>query len=148
MAITINTKPFAGQTKPKPEDLSSPQPQAGMLETPSQEDLPWEEPETGTIGGGIVVTADAHIEKIHPSGAESHSNLKVPTSIPASLDSTELLGEVGFSGGFTKNMGDFNSFRVDIHLHIPTTVNDIEKSYEFAANWVNDKLEEIQGTLK
>lgn len=48
--------------------------------------------------------------------------------------------EVGFAAGFTKNMGDYNSARVEITLKVTCETTEIDGAYEFAEDWVSTRL--------
>jgi hypothetical protein len=49
--------------------------------------------------------------------------------------------EVGFAAGFTKNLGNYSSARVDITLKLPCEPTEIDEAYEFAENWVSQRLQ-------
>jgi hypothetical protein len=51
-----------------------------------------------------------------------------------------IMMEVG--GGRTVNLGNFESARIDVHLKIPSTMETMEETYEFATKWVGDKIKE------
>ena len=52
---------------------------------------------------------------------------------------------VGFKAGITKNMGDYNSTRIDVSVFLPTapTEKGIEAAYEYARYWVDRKMDAI-----
>jgi len=56
---------------------------------------------------------------------------------------------VSFKAGVTKNLGDYNSARVDVMLTMPTlpTEEYVNSAFEFAQKWVDDKLTEISDSL-
>lgn len=56
---------------------------------------------------------------------------------------------VGISLSYTKNLGDFNSVKVEVSLHMPCepTKKDVNKTAKRVEDWVNDKMEELVGKL-
>jgi hypothetical protein len=67
--------------------------------------------------------------------ASENETLSKGTVIPA--DQLHLI-EVG--GGMTINLGNFESTRIDVRLTVPCTKDDLEEAYEFATNWVGEKI--------
>lgn len=59
--------------------------------------------------------------------------------VPAFHGPTAL---VTVKGGLTKNMGNFNSLRVDVSVSVPCypESSEIERAYDFASKLVNDKI--------
>lgn len=55
---------------------------------------------------------------------------------------TPTLPVVGMSKGVTKNMGDYESLRVDVWLSIPCDVSEIEETYRLVENTIDEVLEE------
>lgn len=69
-------------------------------------------------------------------------------------ETTEVLGEmivdkpmanVGVKLGTTKNLGDYNSLRVDVTLYMPseTDKKSLNKTFKKTKKWVDLKLAEI-----
>lgn len=50
---------------------------------------------------------------------------------------------VGFAAGFTKNLGDFNSVKVQVMLNVPCAHDEIEATFEFNRDWVDAKIDEL-----
>lgn len=50
---------------------------------------------------------------------------------------------VGFSAGYTHNLGNFQSARVDVMLLVPCQHGEIEQVYGYAEKWVNDKVQQL-----
>lgn len=88
-----------------------------------------------------VATVDATITQKHPTGAEVVT--QEPVEIPVPALHLSALAEVGLSAGVTKNMGDFNSVRFDVHLRVPCAPEDADEAFEKVATWVNEKLESL-----
>lgn len=95
---------------------------------------------SGAGGGGKIATATASIEKKVSTGAKVIENEAVKTPVFLS-DSTKDAASVGVSAGFTKNIGDFNSVRVDVSLRVPCDPHMVEPAFTFVSDWVNAKLE-------
>jgi hypothetical protein len=45
-----------------------------------------------------------------------------------------------FKHGETINKGDFNSVRIDVGIHIPCDVADVDQTFEVANEWVEERL--------
>lgn len=87
------------------------------------------------------VVADTSVVEKH-LGKVVSENAK--SEIVGHATGTPPLCNVGVEASSTINMGDFNSIRVGVSLHIPCEFNDIDKTYELAQSWVNAKMEELQ----
>lgn len=49
---------------------------------------------------------------------------------------------VGYKVGATKNLGDYNSVRVDVSLFMPCYPSEINDVYSTARDWCEERLEE------
>lgn len=49
---------------------------------------------------------------------------------------------VGFKIGHTKNLGNYESVRVEVSLVLPTYMENVEKAYKVAKDWADEKLTE------
>lgn len=49
---------------------------------------------------------------------------------------------MGVSGGRTINTGNYESVKITVSLNMPCAPTDLDATYEFATNWVGDKLNE------
>ena len=47
---------------------------------------------------------------------------------------------VGIEGSRTINLGDFNSARIGVTLSVPCSPEDLEPAYNWATEWVSDKI--------
>lgn len=47
---------------------------------------------------------------------------------------------VGFEASYTHNLGDYRSARVAISITIPSPADEINGVFDFAKEWVNEKL--------
>jgi hypothetical protein len=92
-------------------------------------------------------TADAQVTVKHSTGASvpQEEKVDIPEDIQV-LESTsaQVLAEVGMSAGFTKNLGDFNSARIDVHLKMPCRVSDIDSAFVFVNEWVDSRIQKFQ----
>lgn len=59
--------------------------------------------------------------------------------------------KIKVSGGLTKNMGNFESLRVDVAIEMPcpATPDGIEKAYQYCAAWVPKRINDmVQGYVQ
>jgi hypothetical protein len=54
---------------------------------------------------------------------------------------------VGVDASFTKNLGNYESLRLGVSLHLPCYHNEIDEVFEFGKEWVNRKMEGLIGEL-
>ena len=61
------------------------------------------------------------------------------------IEIEEPMANVGVKLGTTKNLGDYNSLRVDVSLFMPskTDKKSLEKTYKKVFKWVDNKLDKI-----
>ncbi len=50
---------------------------------------------------------------------------------------------VSFKMGHTKNLGNYESLRVDVSVMIPCYVSELEETFEFAKEWVDDRMDAV-----
>jgi hypothetical protein len=55
--------------------------------------------------------------------------------------------EVGFEASFTKNLGNYQSARVNVLVKIPCAHSDLDEVFDYATSWVNGKLEKVVNEL-
>lgn len=57
---------------------------------------------------------------------------------------------VSFKAGTTKNLGDYNSARVDVMVTLPTEASEegLEAAYNYAYEWVDQKMAEIDESME
>ncbi len=55
------------------------------------------------------------------------------------------MANVGYGMDRTVNLGDFESLKIHVTLHVPSDVDEaeIEANYEFCKGWVETKMEEV-----
>jgi hypothetical protein len=57
-----------------------------------------------------------------------------------STESDSTLCNVGYTAARTINLGDYNSLKVSVSLHIPCTHSEIDEIFNFATQWVNERM--------
>jgi len=48
--------------------------------------------------------------------------------------------EVGVEASYTMNLGDYNSTRLGVSLKMPSQVADLNKTFDYAKSWVEERL--------
>lgn len=56
----------------------------------------------------------------------------------------EQVASVKVGAGLTLNLGNFESLRIDCHVTLPCSVDDLDATYEVASDFVSRKIEEEQ----
>lgn len=108
---------------------------------------------TEQVAGGAVKEAKQILEKKygkgevnikHPSQAEEHASEKVGEHLFASEPAN-----VGLSIAHTKNLGNYESVKVQVSLHIPCTpsVEDINHTFEQIEKWCDEKMASVLSEL-
>lgn len=69
-------------------------------------------------------------------------------NFPVDLDKVKHSGQVGrvtIAGGITKNLGDFESLRINVQLELPyfADVEHLESAYNYGKAWVAEKINEL-----
>jgi len=59
------------------------------------------------------------------------------------LDKDKGISNVGVSFGYTKNMGNYESMKIQVSLHVPCYVEEIDTIFDFAKEWVDEKMTSI-----
>lgn len=88
-----------------------------------------------TSGSGAVT-------KSNPDGSELSGQQPV-----GQLVSAAPMATVGVEASFTRNMGNFESVRLAVTLLMPSEPEKIEETFQFATEWVNEKMDELQAGL-
>lgn len=136
MAIKLKTK--AGDTPP--DDTPEKKPSAAVAKKKGAapaESMPWDEQGAGgdLKSKNAKATITTHEKK---SGAETFTEEHL-----YSVSSDQPLCNVGFSAGATRNLGDYNSFKVQVSINIPVPLEGIDTALAFGQDWVNRKMEEV-----
>jgi len=84
-----------------------------------------------------VVAVEASVTTQHKTGAEVEKKIPV-----GHIVKTEDMAEVGFSLSHTKNLGNYESLRVEVRITLPCKPDpkSLEEAYEFCSEFVNDKM--------
>lgn len=65
------------------------------------------------------------------------------------VEITEPMANVGVKLGTTKNLGDYESLRVDVSLFMPSKTDEksLKKTFKKTFKWVDDKLDSIMSDV-
>lgn len=96
------------------------------------------------------------IKNVEVKGAQAEISVK--NKDKSEQESVEKVGDdnlfeeppcnVGITAGMTINLGDYNSAKVQVSIHIPCKPEDIEEAYEFGRDWVEGKVTELVEQIK
>lgn len=83
---------------------------------------------------------DGTVEIRHPSGATTRQESTV-----AEVASDRPMANVGYQISFTKNLGNYESTKVTVTLHMPCppTAQDIDETFARIEKWVDGRMGEI-----
>lgn len=85
----------------------------------------------------------ATVETTHQGGATVSEKMVVSGGV---YDQPTC--NIGYKAGITKNLGDYESLRIDVSLNMPCYPEEIDDVFEFQRNWVENKLNKsIDDTL-
>lgn len=101
-------------------------------------------PKKTPSGGTFEVDTVKGIVTIkHADGSETIEELPVKEVLV-----TKKLLNVGMSAAMTFNLGNYESAKVNVSLHVPCESEELEDTYEFISNWVNGKMTKISDEIK
>lgn len=89
-------------------------------------------------------TVETQVSKKAPVVA----NEPVPGAAPVAPIPLHELAHVTVQGGQTINLGDFNSAKIAVTLTMPCKLSEISDAYEFATNWVSERILSAVGDAK
>jgi len=89
------------------------------------------QPGTGYVAGGNV-----NITQVHSSGASAEHLEQIPTA-PVPVGEC---ARVGISLGFTKNLGDYQSFKATVSVELPCNVGQVDATLDQCHRVANDRL--------
>lgn len=81
-------------------------------------------------------------EHVNDAGNREEQILRdeeTPIAIP-DQEFTQPVANVGFQCSMTKNLGDFESIKVGISVHIPCYTHELDPTFGHAKSFVEDKL--------
>lgn len=91
---------------------------------------------------------DQHMTAIAPTGVVTVQKTNspflektVPVANPQVIPESELY-KISVQGSQTVNLGNYESVKVGVVLTVPCTKNDMETTYQFACDWVSEKIAE------
>lgn len=88
--------------------------------------------------------AKARIQKTNKDKSEEDYEEEVGEPLRLEEDTCN----VGVSGGFTYNLGDFNSTKIQVSLNIPCPHDEIDQAFEFAKEWVEERVQDYYDELE
>lgn len=136
MAITMNVK--GAYSSPADEGKKKPAPKPAAkkkLSMPPPESAPVSDKPEQVACGSAKATVTTDNSKTGVTTFTEDMLYEVTSETP--------LCNVGFSAGCTRNLGDYNSFKVQISIHIPVPISGIDTAYQFGRAWVDEKMQEV-----
>ena len=97
------------------------------------------------IKSGNVIESDFKQENVPLPAALQGKNSLMTMPDP---DSQNPNCEVGFDAGYTHNLGNYQSAKVGVSLKIDCAHNEIDEVYDYAMEWVNDKMAKLREELE
>lgn len=87
----------------------------------------------------------ANIDIAEKDGKEITSMEEEEIVVGEVESTSEVMANVGFGIARTINLGNFESVKVQVDIHVPSEVteDEIEGNYEFAKGWCEEKMDEI-----
>ncbi len=99
--------------------------------------------ETTPVGEKATSTATIKAVKAKSTGKGEKTEEVVKDSEatkPVTLDGGKV-AIVKYSVGVTKNLGNFESLRVDVGVEIPTSINNLPGTFKKVRKWADDQLQ-------
>lgn len=87
--------------------------------------------------------AKAIVEVTHPDGTVEHAE----EAVGKPKHFTQPNCTVGFGAKYRKNMGNYESAEVSVFLSVPAAHGEINKVYDFAVSWVDERMNTALGQL-
>jgi hypothetical protein len=85
--------------------------------------------------GKAVITAE---HKKQGQVVATHTT-EEDVGVPETFDGPPCV--VGIECSMTKNMGNYESFKVGVLLHVPAKHHEVEQVFEYVKGWVDDKMQ-------
>ncbi|QHJ74568.1 hypothetical protein VH22019_00004 [Vibrio phage VH2_2019] len=97
-----------------------------------------------TVTANSGVTAKLEVSEVDTATGDETlvAEQEIPVTLPEQ-EFTQPTANVGYSAGVTRNLGDFNSMKIQVSLHLPCYVNEVHPTFDFAREFVDDKLNDI-----
>lgn len=94
-----------------------------------------------TKKGATATTTVEHKSSGETVAEESkQEQVDLPKDMAADVGGEGPWCEVGVEASFTKNLGNYQSARFQVTLKIPCQFPEIDETFEFGKNWVDQKL--------
>ncbi len=88
-------------------------------------------------------TAKATVSTTTADGSEDVMKESFPMKVEG-----DQVAKVTAHAGYTHNLGNYESMRVDASLEVPCGMEQIDEAFQFAMGWVDDKVVEIAKETK
>jgi len=95
-----------------------------------------------------IQVGKATISKVFKSGGQVVSETESNEEVGESQLYNQPTCNVGVSVGVTKNTGNFNSLKIQVSLHMPCYVEEIDPVYEYTKEWVDNKMDAIVAEIE
>lgn len=113
---------------------------------PADETAPWSDPvpeaqydpETPIDAGTLKKPSVTETTKL-PGQPEQETSYPISDAELGPIAAHDL-AHVSVNLGLTINMGDFNNAKVGVHITMPTSVDDLDGTFDFAKQWAEDRI--------
>jgi len=85
-------------------------------------------------------TVEEKVEQPEPEAPVAHD---LGGAMLLEAQALEPFCEVGVEASFTKNLGNFQSARLQVSLKMPAKASELDETFVFSRDWVNSKLESM-----
>ena len=75
-----------------------------------------------------------------------HESSSEDTVLTREFADNEPIAQVKVGAGLTLNLGNFESLRIDCHVTIPCSRDDLDEAYDTASQFVSDKIQQEQSS--
>lgn len=84
------------------------------------------------------------IKRIQYSNGELSEEKELQETVPCPTFGNVEVGRISVRGSITKNLGDFNSVRVECGLELPCLpeLSEVDRVYSIASNFVEEKIQQ------
>jgi len=89
------------------------------------------------------------VKKQQAIGTVEKDGKQESVEVVEEFETDEPMANVGMKLGHTKNLGDYESVRVDVSLYMPskTDKKSLDKTFKKVFKWCDKKLADIVGDL-
>jgi uncharacterized membrane protein len=102
-------------------------------------------------GKAVATTATVEAVKTVLKGQNKGETTLIDQSLvlsPGVLIPADQMAIINVGGGQTISTGNYENVKFNVNISLPSHVNDIEETYEYASDWVSAKMTEIVASLK